>query len=81
MTDNAQTNTPRREWPRIPVPPALFDLLVVIAKTRGMKEETLYRLIALALREGLPDDWEKLSGYFDVDWIPPPTPEETPPEE
>jgi hypothetical protein len=66
---------PRREWPRIPVPPELFHLLVMMARAKGYNERTLYLYLFSIARQIQPEDFEKLKGYFDLSSLEPPASE------
>lgn len=55
-----KTRTPRRQWPRIPIPPEMFDVLQILAKARGHTERDMYHFIYEAVRECYPDDVQKM---------------------
>jgi hypothetical protein len=67
---------PRREWPRIPVPPALFDLLITLARTRGYNERTLYLYLYETVKAASPEEFAKFASYFDLSSLEPPPPSE-----
>lgn len=66
MEDKGIT-TPRREWPRIPVPPELFDLLIMMAHAHRQNERTMYRFLYDAIQQAYPDDFEKFKVYFNLE--------------
>jgi hypothetical protein len=68
---------PRREWPRVPLPPDLFELMITIARTQGYSERTLYAFIFRLLKAAHETDIEKLREYYKIDWLD----EENPPGE
>ena len=59
----------RRNWPRIPVPPELFDLLIVIAKSQGYQERTLYLFLYRALSQAYSEETEKLTDMLNTRWM------------
>ena len=68
---------PRKNWPRVPLPPDMFELMITIARPMGYAEYTLYAFIYRLLKEAHGEDIEKLRDYYKTDWIS----EEQPPEE
>jgi hypothetical protein len=61
-----EITTPRREWPRVPIPPELFDLVVTMGRSQRITERDLYLFIFLALKRGYPDEYAKFREHFNL---------------
>jgi hypothetical protein len=53
------------------MPESLFDLLIIVAKSKGYKEETLYLFLYETLKKAYPEDMQKLIDVLGEPWPPP----------
>lgn len=62
-------NLPRNQWSRTPLPAELVDLLRRIAVRDGFAQEDIHLLIYSLLKKTHAEDLERLSPYYETDWM------------
>ena len=70
MTDS------KKNWSKLIIPPALSQLLFLVAQKHGTPREDIHLFIYRLLKDQYPEDVERLSEYLGSNWM-----EESPPEE
>jgi hypothetical protein len=68
------TETSKKNWSKLIIPPALSQLLFLIAQKHGIPREDIHLFIYRMLKELYPEDVERLSEYLGAEWL-----DETPP--